>query len=95
LGSPGDIGDERPDQIRIFDADGDSTLIVASQNYDDDSPYQSFDNSIGFNDNRQIVFIATLSSGQRGIFRCDDRTTELIAIEGTDKFHKLSVSHRD
>ena len=89
LGSPGDIGDERPDQIRIFDADGDSTLIVASQNYDDDSPYQSFDNSIGFNDNRQIVFIATLSSGQRGIFRCDDRTTELIAIEGDGQISQI------
>jgi len=78
LGQPGDIGDERPDQIRIFDPDGSAKLIVADRNYDTDSPYQSFDNSIGFNDNGQIAFIATLSSGQRGVFRFDSVGTNAI-----------------
>lgn len=76
LGQPGDIGDERPDQIRIFGPDGDSKLIEVNQNYDPDSPYQSFDNSIGFNDKEQIAFIATLSSGQRGVFRFDPGGTK-------------------
>jgi hypothetical protein len=98
LGQPGDIGDERPDQIRIFDPDGDSKLIVANRNYDTDSPYQSFDNSIGFNDNGQIAFIATLSSGQRGVFRFDGVGTnaiahgmsaKLIAIEGDGQISRI------
>lgn len=84
LGQLGDISNERPDQIRIFHPDGDSTLIVVNQNHDTDSPYQNFDNSVGFNDTGQIAFIATLSSGQRGVFRFnyEERKTELIAIEG-------------
>lgn len=89
LGNPGDIGSERPDQIRSFDTDGDSKLIVANQNYDADSPYQSFDNSIGFNDNGQIAFTAALSSGQRGVFRFDGRKTELIAIEGDGQISQI------
>lgn len=89
LGQPGDIGNERPDQIRIFDLDGDSRLVVSNQSHDTDSAYQSFDNSIGFNDNGQIAFTATLSSGQRGIFRMDGKKTELIAIEGDGQISQI------
>jgi len=89
LGQPGDIGNERPDQIRIFDLDGDSTLVVSNQSHDTDSAYQSFDNSIGFNDHGQIAFTATLSSGQRGIFRMDGKKTELIAIEGDGQISQI------
>lgn len=98
LGQPGDIGDERPDQIRIFDPDGDSKLIEVNRNYDPDSPYQSFDNSLGFNDNGQIAFIATLSSGQRGVFRFDGETKAMpltvrkvttIALEGSGQVSRL------
>jgi hypothetical protein len=98
LGQPGDIGDERPDQIRIFDPDGSAKLIVADRNYDTDSPYQSLDNSIGFNDNGQVAFIATLSSGQRGVFRFDGVGTnaiaywmsvKLIAIEGDGQISRI------
>ncbi len=98
LGQPGDIGDERPDQIRIFDPDGSAKLIVADRNYDTDSPYQSFDNSIGFNDNGQVAFIATLSSGQRSVFRFDGMRTnaiahrmsaKLIAIEGDGQISRI------
>jgi len=89
LGQPGDIGDERPDQIRIFDPDGDSKLIVGNRNYDADSPYQSFDNSIGFNDNGQIACIATLGSGQRGIFRFDSVGTKAIALEGDGQISRI------
>jgi hypothetical protein len=89
LGQPGDIGNERPDQIRIFDLDGDSTLVVSNQSHDADSAYQSFDNSIGFNDNGQIAFTATLSFGQRGIFRMDGKKTELIALEGDGQISQI------
>ncbi|MBW4647452.1 MAG: hypothetical protein KME06_01945 [Kastovskya adunca ATA6-11-RM4] len=89
LGKPGAIGDERPDQIRIFDADGYSRLVVANQNHDADSPYQSFDNSLDFNDNGKIAFIATLKSGQRAVLRFDGNKTELIAIEGDGQLSQI------
>lgn len=89
LGEPGDIGNERPDQIRIFEPDGDSRLIVANCNYDADLPYQSFDNSVGFNDNAQVAFIASLKSGQRGVFRFDLEGVKAIALEGNSQISRI------
>lgn len=89
LGQPGDIGNERPDQIRLFDPDGDSKLIIANRNYDADFPYQSFDNSLGLNDNGQIAFIASLKSGQRGVFRFDQEGVKAIAIEGNNQIERI------
>lgn len=88
LGEPGDIGNERPDQIRLFDFEGDSKLIVANCNYDPDLPYQSFDNSISCNDNGQVAFIASLKSGQRGVFRFDG-TVKAIALEGDSQISRI------
>jgi hypothetical protein len=89
LGEPGDIGNERPDQIRIFEPDGDSKLIVANCNYDADLPYQSFDNSLGFNDNGQVALIASLKSGQRGVFRFDAEGVKAIALEGNSQISRI------
>lgn len=89
LGQPGDIGNERPDQIRIFDQDGDSKLIVADRNYDPELPYQSFDNSVAFNDNGQVAFIASLNSGQRGVFRFDQQGVQAIALEGNNEIARI------
>jgi len=89
LGEPGDIGNERPDQIRIFDSEGDSKLIVANCNYDPDLPYQSFDNSLAFNDNGQVGFIASLKSGQRGVFRFDEEGIKAIALEGNNQISRI------
>lgn len=89
LGEPGDIGNERPDQIRIFDSKGDSKLIVANCNYDADLPYQSFDNSLAFNDNGQVAFIASLKSGQRGVFRFDAEGVQAIALEGNSQLSRI------
>ncbi|MGB5961424.1 MAG: choice-of-anchor tandem repeat NxxGxxAF-containing protein [Coleofasciculaceae cyanobacterium] len=88
LGEPGAIGNERPDQIRLFDFAGDSKLIVANCNYDPDLPYQSFDNSVSCNDNGQVAFIANLKSGQRGVFRFDG-TVKAIALEGEQQLSRI------
>lgn len=89
LGEPGDIGNERPDQIRIFDFDGDSKLLVANCNYDPDLPYQSFDNSLSFNDKGQVAFIASLKSGQRGVFRFDAEGVKAIALEANSQLSRI------
>lgn len=82
LGNPGELGERQPDQIRIFAADGHSQLLLWSQKFDPDSPYRSFDNSVSFNDLGHLVFIATLASGQRGVFRYNRQQVDAIALEG-------------
>lgn len=89
LGEPGDIGNERPDQIRIFDFEGDSKLLVANCNYDPDLPYQSFDNSLAFNDKGQVAFIASLKSGQRGVYCCSAEGVKAIALEGNNQISRI------
>lgn len=82
LGEPGKLSEEQPDQIRIFTAEGNSTLVLSDAQFDADSPFRRFDNSIGFNDRSSIAFIASLNSGKRGIFYWDGMNIETIALEG-------------
>src|SRR5690606_2216674 len=42
-------------EVRVFEADGTSQRVLASNTVDPESPYRVFDNSIGFSDNGWVV----------------------------------------
>lgn len=67
-------------EIRLFEADGTSQLILANQAVDPDSPYSEFNNSLAVNDNGTVAVIATRAAdGQRVVVRSDGTTTTEIA----------------
>ncbi len=72
-------GSGAPDEIRIFETDGSSTLIARTSALDPLSPYTGFDNSVSLNDQGQVAFTANLVGGGRGIFVSDGEETIEIA----------------
>lgn len=81
LGGPGQTGSAQPDEIRVFAADGTSTLIARDRNADPLSNFRSFDNAVDLNNNGWVAFSATLEvpSGVRGVFLSDGAQTITIA----------------
>jgi hypothetical protein len=81
-GGPGQTGSSQPDEIRIFNADGSSTLIAQDRDANPASNFRSFDNSVALNDNGQVAFMATLfaPANVRGVFISDGITTTTIAL---------------
>lgn len=61
-------------EIRLFEPDGTSTLLLANQAVDPDSPYRTFDNSLGLNDEGVITVVAR---------RAADNTKVLVRTDGT------------
>ncbi len=78
-GGPGQTGESQPDEIRLFAADGSSTLIASDADAVPGSPYMRFDNSVGVNSVGQVAFISTLMAGGRGVFLSNGTTTLTIA----------------
>lgn len=67
-------------EIRLFEADGTSTLLIANQAVDPSSPYRTFDNGLGLNDEGVIAVIATRADdGRKVLVRTDGTTTTEIA----------------
>lgn len=79
LGGPGQTGNGQPDQIRIFNSDGSSTLIAEDRDSNPTSPYTAFDNSVALTDDGRVAFIANLFAGGRGVFLSDGVNTLQIA----------------
>jgi len=79
VGGPGEFGNDQPDEIRIFESDGTSTLIAEDSDGDPGSPYSGFDNSVALNNNGWVAFNANLKPGGRGVFLSDGSTTITIA----------------
>ncbi len=77
--APG-LGNDRPDQIRIFNSDGTSTLIAEDRDSNPASPYSSFDNSCAMTSDGRVAFVANLVAGGRGVFLSDGATTTTIAL---------------
>lgn len=75
-------GGGSPDQIRIFDADGSSVLIVETSALDPNSPYSGFDNSVSLTDTGYVAFTATRVAGGRGVYLSNGSDT--IEIATTD-----------
>ena len=82
LGTAGQVGEERPDQIGFFTSGGAFNLIVEDSDSDGGSPYAGFDNSVALTDGRWVAFIARLVAGGRGVFISDGNETLTIAVEG-------------
>lgn len=74
------LSNSNPDQIRVFNADGTSTLIAEDRDADPASPYTSFDNSCALTSDGRVAFIANLATGGRGVFLSDGATTTTIAL---------------
>jgi len=81
LGGAGQLGEERPDQIRIFESNGSFKVIAEDADSDAGSPYAGFDNSVSLTDGEWVAFIATLTTGGRGVFLSDGDETRTIALE--------------
>ncbi len=79
LGLAGQTGESQPDQVRLFNSDGSSTLIAEDHDSNAASPYSRFDNSVGVNNVGQVAFVSTLQAGGRGVFLSDGTTTLTIA----------------
>lgn len=79
LGSSGQVGETQPDQIRLWNADGSSTLIAQDVDSSAGAPFTRFDNSVGVNDAGWVAFNATLPGGARGVFLSNGATTLEIA----------------
>jgi hypothetical protein len=74
------VSNSNPDQIRVFNADGSSTLIAEDRDSNASSPYTSFDNSCALTSDGRVAFIANLAAGGRGVFLSDGATTTTIAL---------------
>jgi hypothetical protein len=81
-GLAGQNGSSQPDEIRIFSADGSSTLIAQDRNANPASNFASFDNSVSLNNQGWVAFQANLfsPSGVRGVFASNGATTVTIAL---------------
>lgn len=74
------LNNSNPDQIRVFNADGSSTLIAEDRDADPLSPYTSFDNSCALTSDGRVAFVANLATGGRGVFLSDGSSTVTIAL---------------
>ena len=71
-------------EIRIWNADGTSSLIASDDGAEPLSPYTSFRNSGDLTDDGRFVFGASLVSGGDGIFVSDGTTTVEIVRTATE-----------
>lgn len=72
-------------ELRVFNPDGSSTLMLANQEVDPESPYRAFDNAIGVNDEGVIAAVAERASdGAKVVVRADGETVTEIAAESAE-----------
>ena len=81
-GRIGSTSGSAPDEIRIWNSDGTSTLIA----FDNDGAnpmtiFTGFDNSVALNDNGWVAFVASTISGDRGVYASNGISTLTIATE--------------
>lgn len=78
-------------EIRVFHADGTSSLIVANQATDPESPYSKFDNSLDVNNNDVIAVIATRAADDRRVVLRSDgvTTTEIAEVDPAGTIREL------
>ncbi|MEM9554543.1 MAG: hypothetical protein AAGC60_09805 [Acidobacteriota bacterium] len=95
LGMNGQTGGDQPDEIRIFRVGG-STLIAEDQDAEPSSQFDSFDNGVSFRTGTggdRVAFIATLTTGVRGVFVGDGATTTTIALDKDPRVTEIEFFH--
>jgi hypothetical protein len=83
LGGPGQTGNSQPDEIRVFNMDGTSSLIAQDRDANVTSPYSAFDNSVALTNDGWVAFIANRFAGGRGVYLSNGATTLEIANTNT------------
>jgi hypothetical protein len=73
------LSDSQPDEIRLFEIDGSSTLLAEDADANPMSIFEDFDNSLALNDIGQVAFVSDIVGGGRGVFRTDGTTVTTIA----------------
>ncbi|HLU46363.1 MAG TPA: choice-of-anchor tandem repeat NxxGxxAF-containing protein [Natronosporangium sp.] len=84
-------------EIRLFEPDGTSRLLLANQAVDPSSPYEAFDNSVGLNDHGVIAVVARRASDkQRVVVRSDGTTiTEIAAVDPSGTIRDIEFFRPD
>ena len=75
-------------EIRLFERDGTSRLILANNAVDPASPYAKFNNSVSVNDAGVVTVVANRTDGTEVVVRSDGATTTEIAAAGADRVIK-------
>lgn len=71
------------DQIRKFNARGDSRIIAVDHDCDPNSLFDAFDDRVSITDSGDVVFIATLrNDGTRALYLGNETTITALATEG-------------
>lgn len=78
-----DPDDYAPVEVRRFERDGTSTLILANQAADPRSPYAEINNSVSLNDAGLVAMVATRAADGKQVLLTSDgsTTTELVVAE--------------
>ena len=71
------------EEVRIFEQDGSSQTVLATDNIDEDSPYRGFDNSVAVSDSGMVAAFANLR---------EDNLKVLVRTDGTTVEHLADLS---
>lgn len=84
------IGESQPDEIRLWNADGSSSLVAQDSDADPASIYAGFDATrVSLNDKGQVAFVATLTSGERAVVLSDGIQTRTIATDSQAQISEI------
>ncbi|MEM7228565.1 MAG: choice-of-anchor tandem repeat NxxGxxAF-containing protein [Planctomycetota bacterium] len=89
LGNSGQFGESQPDEIRLFNIDGTSTLIETDIDGDAMSPFDSFDNSVAATTDGRVAFVANLPGNRRAVYLSDGTTRTLIASTASPDLNEI------
>ena len=78
-------------QIVIVDDDGTIEILAEDSELDPGSPFSNFNNSVGFNNQGQVAFVAQLSAGGSGLFVADSEGWMQYALVGEDGLDSLEA----
>lgn len=77
------LAESQPDTIRLYSKNGDFIRLNSDQEFNEDSIFSQFNNSIGSDvTSKYIAFIAKLKSGKKVLVRQLEENFQIIATEG-------------
>ncbi len=89
-GAAGMFGESQPDEIRVWNVDGTSTVIAVDRDSDPMSQFASFDNSVSLTDSGWVAFMARdADTLNRGVYLSDGTTLVEIASEADAEISEI------